>query len=352
MTQRPSGWYDDPRDDEQLRYFDGVVWTEHTALKRPRRPQPPAQGPAGGSWPETGRPPAPGSASGGRPQAWGGGPSDHGRAPGWGPAPGGAPHGRAHRHGGAGADPARAQDGLRRAGWWRRVVAYVLDGFVTYVLLMPFVLPRADRITAETERLLAQIRAADGTLPAPSPELLQLAATLSLTSLVITLVYEVGMLAWRGATLGRMAVGIHVRRIGAPGPVPVSLGLRRSVVKYAASILGNVPVISFLAAMFQVVDYLWPLRDPRRQALHDKVVSTEVVRGRLETGAGGTGSRAARRSGLGGSAGRRGSRGDRDGDRDGGRSRRAADEGELASRSERESARGGDRPVRRGAHRR
>ena len=35
MEQRPSGWYDDPNDDDLLRYWDGVVWTEHVANKRP-----------------------------------------------------------------------------------------------------------------------------------------------------------------------------------------------------------------------------------------------------------------------------------------------------------------------------
>ncbi|MBO3138051.1 DUF2510 domain-containing protein, partial [Dermatophilus congolensis] len=35
MDARPSGWYDDPDDPELLRYWDGVLWTEHTALRRP-----------------------------------------------------------------------------------------------------------------------------------------------------------------------------------------------------------------------------------------------------------------------------------------------------------------------------
>ncbi|MBO3181743.1 DUF2510 domain-containing protein, partial [Dermatophilus congolensis] len=30
MDARPSGWYDDPDDPELLRYWDGVLWTEHT----------------------------------------------------------------------------------------------------------------------------------------------------------------------------------------------------------------------------------------------------------------------------------------------------------------------------------
>ena len=33
MTQ-PSGWYDDPNDADQLRYWDGVVWTDHAVPRK------------------------------------------------------------------------------------------------------------------------------------------------------------------------------------------------------------------------------------------------------------------------------------------------------------------------------
>ena len=35
------GWYDDPDNPQQLRYFDGVVWTRHTSPRSTR----PAPGP-------------------------------------------------------------------------------------------------------------------------------------------------------------------------------------------------------------------------------------------------------------------------------------------------------------------
>ena len=50
-TPTGPGWYDDPQDAAQLRYFDGVVWTAHTT-PRSTRPTGQAavtpQGPAGG----------------------------------------------------------------------------------------------------------------------------------------------------------------------------------------------------------------------------------------------------------------------------------------------------------------
>ena len=33
MSQQP-GWYDDPQDDQNLRYWDGVQWSHHTSPKR------------------------------------------------------------------------------------------------------------------------------------------------------------------------------------------------------------------------------------------------------------------------------------------------------------------------------
>jgi len=36
MSETPSGpgWYDDPDDASQLRYFDGVVWSSHTTPRK------------------------------------------------------------------------------------------------------------------------------------------------------------------------------------------------------------------------------------------------------------------------------------------------------------------------------
>jgi uncharacterized RDD family membrane protein YckC len=72
----------------------------------------------------------------------------------------------------------------------------------------------------------------------------------------------------RGQTVGKMALGIAVRdaRTGAPVGAARALGRR---IFFFACYLGF--VIVFL------VNILWPLWDPRRQALHDKVAGTVVV---------------------------------------------------------------------------
>lgn len=73
----------------------------------------------------------------------------------------------------------------------------------------------------------------------------------------------------RGQTLGKGMARIAVR----DGRTGGRLSLGRA--------LGRAYFMSALYAAFMipfVVDVLWPLWDPRRQALHDKVVDTVVVR--------------------------------------------------------------------------
>ena len=65
-----AGWYDDPENDQQLRYFDGVVWSKHTT-PRSTRPAAAAAQPGQQQFPGQGHPPqypgqvqAPGAAAG------------------------------------------------------------------------------------------------------------------------------------------------------------------------------------------------------------------------------------------------------------------------------------------------
>jgi uncharacterized RDD family membrane protein YckC len=73
-----------------------------------------------------------------------------------------------------------------------------------------------------------------------------------------------------GQTLGKQTMGIRVvRERQAPMDVPVGL-LREALGK---QILGVVT-----AGIYLLVDFLWPLFDAERQAIHDKIAQTWVVR--------------------------------------------------------------------------
>jgi hypothetical protein len=45
-------------------------------------------------------------------------------------------------------------------------------------------------------------------------------------------------------------------------------------------VVSLVPLVGLLGSVYSLLDDLWPLWDGRRQALHDKVARTNVVRTR------------------------------------------------------------------------
>ncbi|MCW3062958.1 MAG: domain containing protein, partial [Solirubrobacterales bacterium] len=76
--------------------------------------------------------------------------------------------------------------------------------------------------------------------------------------------------ARNGQTLGKQALGIRVVRARlAPMDVPVGL-LREAVGKQLLTVV--------TVGLYALADYLWPLGDSQRQALHDKMAQTWVVR--------------------------------------------------------------------------
>ena len=78
----------------------------------------------------------------------------------------------------------------------------------------------------------------------------------------------------RGQTLGKMVWDIRVRDAATGGP----LGVPKAAMRYLAPTL--VFLIPILGFVLWVVDGLWPLWDGRRQAVHDKLAGSVVVRAR------------------------------------------------------------------------
>jgi uncharacterized RDD family membrane protein YckC len=72
----------------------------------------------------------------------------------------------------------------------------------------------------------------------------------------------------RGQTLGKRVAGIRVRRSDGVSP----LGIGRALGRYALTFLFGV-----LLGPLILLDYLWPLWDRQKQALHDKAVGSVVV---------------------------------------------------------------------------
>ena len=74
-----------------------------------------------------------------------------------------------------------------------------------------------------------------------------------------------------GQTFGKRVVGIQVRDAASGG----AIGAERAALRYV--VVGMFRVIVFFG-LFTVLDGLWPLWDPKRQALHDKIAGSVVVR--------------------------------------------------------------------------
>lgn len=278
MAARPSGWYDDPDSPDLLRYWDGVVWTEHVASKRPTPPAGRNDGPGahgtrgayGASSPAVSEP-----AAGSSTQQW----AEYQARQAFGERRGDdmmvVGDDRRGRRGRA--------DGTILSGWWRRVGAYYLDNLLVSLVCLPITWGRWQAISAETDRIIADLSAAaasGATAAAPqlSSQMLSDAAFIGVVQTAVYILLEVFLLTRRGVTPGRFVTRIRVRRVSSDAPLDFATAARRTIVKNVSNLLGGVPILSFFASIFQIADYLWPLRDRRRQAIHDKVATSEVVR--------------------------------------------------------------------------
>ena len=152
------------------------------------------------------------------------------------------------------------------AGWWSRVGAALIDGFVIGAIATILLV------------LLAAI-GATGFIADDTAGVITLMVSLfvgGLCALVAALIYAPLMMAkTNGKTLGRMAVGIRVVRANGR---PIDFGwamLREVAVKW---LLFNVVGSSLTLGLAPLVDVLWPLWDEENRTLHDMVVDSRVIK--------------------------------------------------------------------------
>jgi len=263
MTQ-PSGWYDDPQDPSQLRYWDGVSWSSHVTPKVSPTVQDSTIGMPYGVAPAAARSGAHGS---------------HGAlgAPG---APGGPMP--AYPQFGYSTLPS-TPDGVVLSGWWKRVLARIIDNIIISIVALPLTFGPMKQVVNVFQDYIQQVanavQAGSSTMPTQPDGLAGPILQISLSMLVLYLVYEIAFLTMTGATLGKRVVGISVRLRDEPGPPPLVAVLTRTAVKQVGDITGLVPVLGLFGSLFRLFDVLWPLWDPKKQAIHDKVGATNVVVG-------------------------------------------------------------------------
>lgn len=236
------GWYVDLQDPQVLRWFDGEGWTADVSpLSQPDPPpvvtyaDPAATPWATPPWAEA-RPPLDPRTL--QPQAaW--------TQPGPTSPPGGGV----------------LSDGAILAEWWQRLLASMLDSLIVLVVVALAWIPWYGDLLAEVFSGAAQ------TPFSPT------AIVLPLISMAVRFVYNVGFLAWKQATPGKMALGMVVRRL--PDP-QLTLGdvLKRQSLDVGATLIS---FVSSPASIVTALDPAWLLWDPKRQTLHDKIAGTVVV---------------------------------------------------------------------------
>ena len=263
MTQ-PSGWYDDPQDPSQLRYWDGVSWSSHVTPKVSPTVQDSTIGMPYGVAPAASRPQSPGSHGAlGAPGAQGG------------PMP-------AYTQFGYSTLPS-TPDGVVLSGWWKRVLARIIDNIIISIVALPLTFGPMKQVVNVFQDYIQQVvnavEAGSSTMPTQPDGLTGPILQISMTMLVLYLVYEIAFLTMTGATLGKRVVGISVRLRDEPGPPPLVAVLKRTAVKQVGDITGLVPVLGLFGSLFSLLDVLWPLWDDKKQAIHDKVGATNVVVG-------------------------------------------------------------------------
>ncbi len=221
----PSGWYPDPVDTRRERYWDGWQWTRNV-----RTAAQPAHPPSS-------------------------------------PRPGGPAS--------AGTQSTLAADGRPLAGWGTRLAAMILDWIAFYLIasVLTLLLPArwTGRLNAVAQQMLSQLEAGQQVHSAGGD--LRVVALTSAAVLAALYAYHVLFTTFLGATPGKLALGLRV--VPATG-TSRSRGLpwRAALVRAAVWV---VPQLTCLLWIVTLIDGLYPLWQPRRQALHDLAARTQVI---------------------------------------------------------------------------
>lgn len=266
MTSSNAGWYPDPQDPRLMRWWDGSGWTQDVyertePLGGPldqRTPYGTGLSPAAAAEPRVSADPyLPGNGGQGAERGW---------------AQTSAPPTSTL----AGRPVPSTPDGVRLASWGMRALARLIDAVVVTVLSLALTFPAvADvvrRAWDEAER--AAVAGESATPLFLDPTMLEHLAVVTFVQLLVGLVYEVAFLLWRAATPGKLALGLRVRRWDAGQRLTPTVVVRRWLAYQGAQ------AVPYVGTPYVIVDLLWPVRDPRRQALHDKFARTCVVSAR------------------------------------------------------------------------
>ena len=145
--------------------------------------------------------------------------------------------------------------GVHYAGFWIRFLARVIDAVILFIIRLPFSLIFG---------LGGMVGGFSGRPGVLAPMLGAMFGASFLLQLVISVAYEVYFVTTRGATPGKMALGLKI--VQADGsPIPVNLAIGRFFASWASAIIF---MIGYIMAGF----------DQQKRALHDRICDTRVIK--------------------------------------------------------------------------
>ena len=178
------------------------------------------------------------------------------------PAPGGgAPYG-----GGGAGQPTDSQ-GRVLAHWWKRAVAGLIDGIIIGIpyTIIGVVLGVGTFASAECVVNEAGILECDA-----GPSFIVAWGISYLIYGVILTAYQTFFHgSEKGQTVGKMVMSLQIRDENTGGQVEYGKAALRGAVASA--------LILFTCGIGSLLDALWPLWDPKRQALRDKAAGTVII---------------------------------------------------------------------------
>ncbi|PRY14727.1 RDD family protein [Kineococcus rhizosphaerae] len=235
MSTTP-GWYPDPSDPTRshLRWWDGSGWTEHVHRQQPSLVKPPA-----GQYPAPAPSPYP--------------PSQY-------PAPG--------------VRAIATPDGQALGNLGLRLLARVVDAIVITVVAALAGRSALQVMTSLTQTTLDRVVAGDSAAVSDLVANASYSAAsreLTLILVVVSAVYTILTTRFYGATPGKALCGLRVRDWERPG-LPTT---GQAAVRWIGS-----DMLGSIVGLWYLIDFLWPTWDQRRQAIHDKLARTVVVKRR------------------------------------------------------------------------
>ncbi|SDH62755.1 RDD family protein [Agrococcus jejuensis] len=167
-------------------------------------------------------------------------------------------------------------DGVPLAPWWRRLIAYWIDGFLLSVAVQALLLPLQALAPGSWFGSIPRTSldtVFDTDLGSWRYVALSIAATL-----VLGAVYSILMVSRLGWTLGKRILGIRVRHRERERLATPSEAIARWAVQLAPAALSTAGPFGAVAGLWVTIDGLRPLIwNDRRQAFHDSAAGTSVV---------------------------------------------------------------------------